>query len=234
MCKLIAGLADTQQGTMYGRIKVNGHVFSGSLLEHGICAFVAQQTVLSPHLSVYESLIMTARLYQPFESPIELDRRVSELMGFLGLLDVKDRRLSNDANNRGVSGGQARRINLAEGILSGAKLIILDEPTTGLSATDARNVFEVLYKLAKERNFAIMMIIHQPRESLFKRLDRATIIHQGMCVYSGPPSSVRQWLDSGGASAPPPVHKPKKKVERSPRGTRVGSLLSHYPIGGID
>ena len=203
---------------MYGRIKVNGHVFNGSLLEHGICAFVAQQTVLAPHLTVYESLAMTARLYQPFQSPLELDKKVSDLIGFLGLEDVRDRRLSNDANNRGVSGGQARRINLAEGILSGAKLIILDEPTTGLSSTDASNVFEVLHRLAKDRNFAIMMIIHQPRESLFKRLDRATIIHQGMCVYSGPPASVRQWLDSGGTSAPPPVAKPK---ETSPKETRV-------------
>eukprot|EP00965_Chrysotila_dentata_P056785 1884459-Pleurochrysis_carterae.AAC.1 len=66
-----------------------------------------------------------------------------------GLGHVKDSKIGSD-QVRGISGGQRRRVTLARGIASGANILFCDEPTSGLSSTDA----EICIRQLKARHFA--------------------------------------------------------------------------------
>jgi len=73
----------------------------------------------------------------------QISQMVDSLLEDVGLLHVKDTKIGG-ANVRGISGGQRRRVTLARGLASDAHVIYCDEPTSGLSATDAELCMKTL------------------------------------------------------------------------------------------
>merc|ERR1719401_2034715 len=64
---------------------------------------------------------------------------------------------------RGISGGQRRRVTPARGVAAKTPLLFCDEPTSGLSATDAELCIKALRIVAKSLNVLVVVVIHQPR-----------------------------------------------------------------------
>ena len=165
----------------------------------GKCGIMLQEDLLIPDLTVRELLEMVAKLQLKKLTVDERNRRVNEVVEFLGLEDFLDRKIGR-VEQGFLSGGQRRRISLAiEGLLSKRRLLFLDEPTTGLSANDACKLLELIYRLAKERGIAIIFSIHQPRWKIFAEyLDKVLLIHNGEMIYFGHPLHLQNYFEGCG------------------------------------
>jgi ABC-type multidrug transport system ATPase subunit len=87
---------------------------------------------------------------------------VEEILSFFGLLSVKDSFIGDDTV-RGISGGQKRRVTLARGFVAGSQIVFADEPTSGLSATDAELCVRAMTAASRKMGTAFVVVIHQPR-----------------------------------------------------------------------
>eukprot|EP00656_Telonema_subtile_P051996 TRINITY_DN7124_c0_g2_i4.p1 TRINITY_DN7124_c0_g2~~TRINITY_DN7124_c0_g2_i4.p1 ORF type:complete len:618 (-),score=132.74 TRINITY_DN7124_c0_g2_i4:168-2021(-) len=106
----------------------------------------------------------------------------------LGLVKVQDS-LIGDAEVRGISGGQKKRMAIGRALVSNPYLIFLDEPTSGLSAADAIMLMREVKCLVDELSIVAVSVIHQPRNRLFKMFDNLVLLCDGKTIYSGPPKS---------------------------------------------
>lgn len=89
-------------------------------------------------------------------------RHVSSVLELLGLSAIADTRIGNSLE-RGISGGQKRRVSLGKGLVAGTSVLFADEPTSGLSSSDSQTVVECMSNVAKLGNTTIICVIHQPR-----------------------------------------------------------------------
>mgnify|MGYP003386410010 CR=1 FL=1 len=102
----------------------------------------------------------------------------------MGLVGVKDS-LVGDTLNKGISGGQCKRLSIAIEIVNLPLLIFLDEPTTGLDSSMALEVMQVVKKLTQESRTCISTI-HQPSPDVFDLFDLVTVLVNGRLIYFGP------------------------------------------------
>lgn len=138
----------------------------------GVCQ---QENTLDPDLTVEQNLHVFARYF-------DMDRmtakaRVEELLAFFALRNKRYDKVDQ------LSGGLARRLQLARAIIAGPDLLILDEPTTGLDPQSRHQMWERLFEL-KKRGLTMLLTTHymDEAESLCDRLlimDRGKIIAEG-------------------------------------------------------
>ena len=102
-------------------------------------------------------------------------------------LEISDTRdtVIGSPENKGISGGQRKRVNLAMELLTDPSLLCLDEPTSGLASEDALNVMQLLRRLA-DRGKTILLTIHQPSLQAYRLLDNTLYLADGEQVYYGP------------------------------------------------
>jgi phospholipid/cholesterol/gamma-HCH transport system ATP-binding protein len=91
----------------------------------------------------------------------EADRRVQEVLGFVGLLDLSDRMPSD------LSGGQRRRVAIARAMAARPRLLLYDEPTTGLDPITASSVDDEIIKLRDFENVSSIVVTHQLRDAFY-------------------------------------------------------------------
>src|SRR5262249_34974689 len=114
-------------------------------------------------------------------------------------LQGKERTRIGNPDDKTLSGGERRRVSLAAALVTRPKILILDQPTSGLSWTDATKVLDCLKKLADNRSGpgrTIIVTIHQPDVKEFEKFHQFAILAksaQGRAgarlVYFGPPSA---------------------------------------------
>ena len=112
---------------------------------------VFQSSVLDKPLSVYDNLAGRAALYGIIGD--ECKARIAELAKMLDFEDLFDRRVGK------LSGGQRRRIDIARALIHRPKILVLDEPTTGLHAADVHKLIDVLQTLVSAGN-TVLVIEH--------------------------------------------------------------------------
>lgn len=107
-------------------------------------------------------------------------------------------------NVRGCSGGQRRRVTLMRGVMQGAWIMFCDEPTSGLSATDAELCIKALKIIAKRVNILILVVIHQPRVEVADLFDWLILLtaRPGRTMYSGPMKDAVHYWESCGHPIP--------------------------------
>ena len=122
----------SKNGTITGTVS---HPGTGSSPRIG---FVPQQDILPPTLTVSEALLFAARLRLP-ESVSEADKvtLVSDVMEKLGIGSLRDTRIG-DVGNRGISGGEMRRVSIGLELVALPDILMLDEPTSGLWFNSSR------------------------------------------------------------------------------------------------
>jgi ABC-type multidrug transport system ATPase subunit len=103
---------------------------------------------------------------------------------------------------RALSGGEKRRVSIAQELVIQPSIIFLDEPTSGLDAYNAFNVVKCLKTLANEQGRTIVMSIHQPRSNIFQLIDQLVLLSHGTCIYSGPTDQLIQHFKDGGWACP--------------------------------
>lgn len=113
-----------------------------------------------------------------------LTRRIGEILTRVGLAD----RAKENAET--FSGGMQRRLELAKGLLHGPRVLLLDEPTTGLDPGARRDVWQYLRILRDEERVTVLVTTHLMEEA--ERCDRLAILNDGKLVALGTPAELKQ------------------------------------------
>ncbi|XP_071908261.1 ABC transporter G family member 28 [Coffea arabica] len=200
--------------------KATGCTISGSILINGrpdsiqcykkIIGFVPQDDIVHGNLTVEENLRFSARCRLPADMPkpdkVLVVERVIESLGLQGVRDS----LVGTVEQRGISGGQRKRVNVGLEMVMEPSLLILDEPTSGLDSSSSNLLLRALRREALE-GVNISMVVHQPSYTLYKMFDDLILLAKGgLIVYHGPVKKVEEYFGSIGINVPeranPPDH----------------------------
>lgn len=142
---------------------------------------VFQGSVLDAALSVYDNLQSRAALYgiagQAFR------HRLAELASLLELDDLLKRSVGK------LSGGQRRRVDIARALLHRPKILILDEPTTGLDPQTRKMIWNVIADLRKTENMTVFLTTHYMEEAA--DADYVVILDNGSISAEGTPLELK-------------------------------------------
>jgi len=196
-----------KEGELFAFLGVNGagksttiNIISGILQKDGgsvkVCGYdldknadkiknelgiVFQNSVLDKKMSVYDNLKSRAGLYGIYGK--EFKTRLDEMCELLDLKDILKRPLVK------LSGGQKRRIDIARALFHNPKLLILDEPTTGLDPKTRITVWNVIEKLRKENGLTVFLTTHYMEEAA--TADYVVILDGGKKVAEGTPHELK-------------------------------------------
>ena len=141
-----------------------------------------QETRFIDKLTVLETL----RLFASFFGVGK--QRINEIVE---LIDLGSKQKSFVVNR---SGGQRQRLALGIALLHAPRILLLDEPTTGLDPTARREIWNILMKLKKEERTSMILTTHYMEEAEYL-CDRIIILHQGSILAEG---TLKQLLDQHG------------------------------------
>ncbi len=168
--------------------KDSGHVLiDGEDLDQGDnkikerMGVVFQSSVLDAPLSVYDNLESRAALYGIVGDTFK--RRLKELCALLNFDDLLKRPVGK------LSGGQRRRIDIARALIHSPKILILDEPTTGLDPQTRKNIWDVIEVLRRQENMTVFLTTHYMEEA--SEADYVVIIDKGSVAAKGTPLELK-------------------------------------------
>ncbi|XP_027184343.1 ABC transporter G family member 23 [Coffea eugenioides] len=180
---------------------INGYAITNTAQLRKICGFVAQDDDLLPLLTVKETLMFSADFRLKEMSTREKEERVDGLMVELGLVHVADG-FVGDEENRGISGGERKRVSIGVELIHDPSILLLDEPTSGLDSTSALQVIELLSSMAKSKQRTILLSIHQPSYRMFEYISNFLILSGGTVVHNGSLESLEETINRLGFQIP--------------------------------
>ncbi len=142
---------------------------------------VFQNSVLDGALTVYDNLESRAALYGIMGD--EFKARLHELAGILHFEDLLKRTVGK------LSGGQRRRIDVARALFHKPKILILDEPTTGLDPQTRKTLWNAVSSLRRDENMTVFLTTHYMEEAA--EADYIVILDGGRISDSGTPLELK-------------------------------------------
>ena len=142
---------------------------------------VFQNTVLDAKLSVKDNLTSRAALYGITGK--EAKQRIANLADLLEFKDILNRTFGK------LSGGQKRRVDVARALLNNPKILILDEPTTGLDPEARKALWSVVTSLRKNQNMTVFLTTHYMEEAA--DADYVVILDSGKISAEGTPLELK-------------------------------------------
>ncbi|HEY43111.1 MAG TPA: ABC transporter ATP-binding protein [Anaerolineae bacterium] len=179
--RLFAGLLDISEGSLY----VDGY----DLTSHAetikpLIGYMAQQFSLYGELTVRENLAFFADI---FDVMGEVRReRVQRLMAFARLTEFEDRRAAH------LSGGMQKKLALACTLIHEPKILLLDEPTTGVDPVSRREFWDILKDLYMT---GTTIVISTPYMDEADRCSRVGLMYQGRLVICDEPRQIRRMVE---------------------------------------
>ena len=171
----------------HGSVRVGGiDSHTNPLAVRRQIGIVFQSPSLDNKLTVDENIACQAALYGITGATLT-DRRNT----LLSQLQLTDRR--NDYCEK-LSGGLKRRVELVKGMLHQPRLLLLDEPSTGLDPGARLDLWESIRKMA-DRGTSVLLTTHLLEEA--DKADRVAILNEGQKIAEGSPRSLRSELGSG-------------------------------------
>ena len=167
--------------------------------------YVPQDDIVHAQLTVREALYFSTKLRTDL-SDSEIEKRIDSILDQLGILDKKHTKIGSP-EQKVLSGGQRKRVNIAMELITDTPVLFLDEPTSGLSSYDAEGVVDLLKRLANDGK-TIITTIHQPSVDVYKKFDNLIMISRdrggacGALAYFGPayPESIEFFNQPPGGS----------------------------------
>lgn len=170
-------------------------VFDGKVLEAGsdgkaaalLTGFVGEVPFLYEDYTVREFILVASGLRAGSDENREnLVKRAGDVMGLCGLTDVGSQKISS------LSHGYRQRVNFAQALVQDPKVLVLDEPSTGLDPSQIHEMRKLIKKISKERTILFSTHILQEAELL---CDNIVIINHGQICAQG---SVPELLKASG------------------------------------
>jgi ABC-2 type transport system ATP-binding protein len=198
-------------GQIYGLVGSDGagktttlRLLAGALTmdsgEASICGFsIGKQTeqaraqlgYLSQRFSLYEDLTVleNIRFFAEVRGLNANDwlPRSMEILDFVGLANFKDRHAGQ------LSGGMKQKLGLATALVSRPKVLLLDEPTTGVDPVTRQDFWQLIIRLADKENLSVL--VSTPYMDEAARCHRIGFVRAGQIITSGTPSEIRSILN---------------------------------------
>lgn len=146
---------------------------------------VFQKPSLDPNMTCRENLAMAGALHG-----VKGDAAKDRIRQLLRFADLSDRA---DEVVKTLSGGMRRRLELARSLMHGPKLLIMDEPTTGLDEASFHRTWQRLHQLRDTEGLSILLSTHRPEEAA--HCDRLALINDGVVVACDTPAALQAAVD---------------------------------------
>jgi len=184
------------QGRVSGQILVNGHPKDPETFNR-FAGYVEQQDHHIETETVFETLMLSAHLRLPASvTAPERRQMVEEVMQLLELESVRERCVGGGDCGSGLSPGQLKRVTMAVELVANPSILFLDEPTTGLDATNCLHIVKVIRQIASTGR-AVVCTIHQPSAEVFSQFDRVLLLQSGgFPVFFGELGEVEPFLSA--------------------------------------
>jgi multiple sugar transport system ATP-binding protein len=177
LLRLVAGLEEITEGS----VAIDGEVVNKVEPKDRDLAMVFQHYALYPHMTARENMAFGLMLRKVARE--EIDRRVGETAGLLGLVDCLDRR-SNE-----LSGGQRQRVALGRAIVRNPKVFLFDEPLSNLDAPMRAQMRVELSKLHARLGSTMLYVTHDQIEAMTMG-DRIAVMKEGVIQQVAEPMTV--------------------------------------------
>ncbi|MGP1347775.1 MAG: ABC transporter ATP-binding protein [Phycisphaerales bacterium] len=177
LLRILAGLEPIDAGGAWIDGRLAGTLGARARTRLGV---VFQSPALDPLLTIRENLTMQGALLGI--PPRDLRGRVDAAIAEVGLSDRGDDRVGR------LSGGLTRRADLARAMLGDLRVLLIDEPTTGLDLASRRVFFDSLSDRCRRDGIAVLMSTHDFEEA--ERADRVVMLDRGRIVAQGTPEEL--------------------------------------------
>ncbi|VDP03138.1 unnamed protein product [Soboliphyme baturini] len=183
-----------------GEVMINGQKRNLAVFRR-ISAYIMQSDHVLENLTVKEAMTSAANLKLSNKiSSKQKKRIVDEILTTLGLSQCKHTRGGR------LSGGQRKRLSIAQELINNPPVMFFDEPTSGLDAQTCLQCISILKSLSTGGR-TVVCTIHQPSARVFEMFDTLYMLADGRCIYRGKTDHLLQYLNSFGLKCPP-YHNP--------------------------
>jgi phospholipid/cholesterol/gamma-HCH transport system ATP-binding protein len=134
--------------------------------------FLFQSAALFDSFSVGDNLAMPLRRFDKSKSPSEVEQAVNEMLKAVGLEKDKDKMPAE------LSGGMRKRAGLARALVLNPKLLLVDEPSSGLDRITAGEIEDLLLRVKTERHTTLVIVTHDVT-CVRKVADKVAVIDKG-------------------------------------------------------
>ncbi len=205
LLKQIVGLVKPDQGTITIDGKEISKLGEDELQEvQKMIGYVFQESALFDSLTVGENVAFGLRNLMRL-SPEEIEKIIKEKLALVGLPGIEHLKPAQ------LSGGMKKRVGIARAIAINPRILLYDEPTTGLDPVMSDVINDLILKLKKETQMTAIAVTHDMK-SAYKISDSIAMLYQGKLLEIGTPSEiqnskngiVRQFI-SGSSSGPIPI-----------------------------
>jgi branched-chain amino acid transport system ATP-binding protein len=186
---LITGHIPLDEGT----VRFNG-VDTTRMAPHRICRLGMgrsfQRTNIFPRLTVFQNIQAALLAHKgkslTFLKPVEsfFRQETGEILERVGLKEFAE------TTSGSLSYGFQKQLELGIALASDPELLLLDEPTAGMSAQETRQTIELIGRITKEKGLTLLFTEHD-MEVVFSISQRILVLHQGRLIAEGTPDEVR-------------------------------------------
>ncbi|XP_061394617.1 uncharacterized protein LOC133330163 [Musca vetustissima] len=198
---LLDCLSSQRKISSTSRIYVNGEPLSKKW-RRKIC-YVLQEEIFFSSLTLRETVTYAALLRLPEKMPkVEKFAMVDSILESLELTSCQHTKFG-DYMNRGLSGGEKRRANIACELLTNPLLMLLDEPTSGLDSHAAISLLKILKRYAIQEQKTVVITVHQPSSEMFRMFDKLLLLYNGCTAYYGGVNNIYEYFQDIGVTIKP-------------------------------
>lgn len=161
-----------------------------------------------PHLTVGQTLEHAAALRLPQQRPMNVSRQqavkhiTQVVMAVYGLSHAYNTKVGNDFV-RGVSGGERKRVSVAEMTLAGSMLAAWDNSTRGLDSATALSFIKALRLTADLVGSSHVVAIYQASQAIYDLFDKAIVLYEGREIFFGRADEAKAYFEKMGWYCPP-------------------------------
>lgn len=150
------------------------------IVERGV-AYIPEERYLFPDMTVFENLRLGAYTRRARE-------RFAENLAFVYEIfpRLRERR---DQACRSLSGGESRMVAIARGLMSGARVLLVDEPSIGLAPALKKDVYEAIRNINRQAGISVLLV-EQEIEYALRLAERAYLLKKGTILFERPVSEL--------------------------------------------
>lgn len=177
--RIVSGLEEPDEGNVY----IDGVLMNGVAPRDRNCAFVFQNYILYPHMTVYDNLAFPLRSKMWRVEEGEIRKRIERVSSILKIQHLLKRRPDR------LSGGEQQRVALGRAMVRNPRVFLMDEPLSNLDAKLREEMRVELKSLQKNLHATFFFVTHDHVEAMTLG-DRVVVLNQGLVMQVGSPEEV--------------------------------------------